>query len=88
MRESQIQTKIMKFLRKRPNTVTFKIADRFTSGIPDIIHLEAGRAYFFEVKTETGKTTLLQEAVLSSLRKAHCVALVVRSVEDVKEELK
>ena len=58
-----------------------------TAGIPDIIACIGGRFYGFEVKTERGKPTALQEATLRKIQEAGGIAAVVRSVADVKAVL-
>ena len=57
------------------------------AGIPDIICCYRGRFYGFEVKTEAGRPTVLQLAVMRKIRGAGGTALIVRSVEDVKDAL-
>ena len=42
----------------------------------------------FEVKTEKGKTTKLQDVIIRNIHKADGVALVVRSLDEVKGALK
>ncbi len=62
-----------------------------TAGIPDIICCYRGKFVAFEVKTETGKTTALQESVINKIQKYGGKAVVVRSVNEVKaviEEVK
>ena len=59
-----------------------------TAGIPDIICCYRGKFVVFEVKTETGKTTALQESVINKIQKCGGKAAVVRSVENVKAALK
>lgn len=55
------------------------------AGIPDILAIrDSGTAIWFEVKTDNGKATKLQEYTLAQLRAVGCVAEVVRSVEEVK----
>lgn len=56
-----------------------------TAGIPDIIACCHGRFVAFEVKTETGKVTALQEATIRKIRESGGMAYVVRSVAEVKE---
>ena len=55
-----------------------------TAGIPDIICCYRGRFYGFEVKTEDGEPTRLQEATIRKIQKAGGTALVVRSVDEVR----
>ena len=85
--ESTIQSKILKYLRKIPNTYTMKLSDRWTSGYPDVLHIKDGRAYFFEVKTPTGKKQPLQIFTIAELRKAGAQAHFVTSLEEVKKAL-
>ena len=58
-----------------------------TNGIPDIICCYRGRFVAFEVKTEKGRLSRLQDAVIRQIGRAGGLALVVRSVEDVKAAL-
>ena len=55
-----------------------------TAGIPDVIACIDGRFYGFEVKTDEGTPTKLQLATIRKINAAGGIALVVRSVEDVK----
>lgn len=55
-----------------------------TAGVPDIIACIDGAFYAFEVKTEIGKPTALQEATIRKIRAAGGTAVVVRSVDDVR----
>ena len=85
--ESTIQSKILKYLREIPNTYTMKLSDRWTSGYPDVLHIKDGRAYFFEVKTPTGKKQPLQIFTIAELRKAGAQAHFVTSLDEVKKAL-
>ena len=58
-----------------------------TAGLPDIIAGVDGRFYGFEVKTEDGKPTKLQEATIRRIRASGGTAAVVRSVEEVRRIL-
>ena len=51
---------------------------------PDIICCLDGRFLSFEVKTESGKPTKLQEATIRKIISAGGTALIVRSVDEVK----
>ena len=53
-------------------------------GIPDLLAIKDGRAYWFEVKTDKGRATKLQVHMIEQLRGFGCVVEVVRSVNDVK----
>lgn len=86
MLEKDIVKAIMKYLKTVPRCFCWKEHGGMygTAGIPDIIACVDGRFYGFEVKTETGKPTKLQEATIQKILSAGGSALVVRSVEDVK----
>lgn len=58
-----------------------------TAGIPDIICCYRGHFYGFEVKTEVGRPTKLQEATIRRINEAGGTALIVRSVEEVRRVL-
>lgn len=54
------------------------------AGIPDIIACVDGRFYAFEVKTDIGRTTKLQDATIRKILDAGGTAVVVRSVDEVR----
>jgi hypothetical protein len=58
-----------------------------TAGLPDIICCYRGRFVAFEVKTETGRPSKLQEITIQRIKAAKGVACIVRSVEEVKQIL-
>jgi Holliday junction resolvase len=86
MKESEITTKIKNYLKTVEGCFSWKEhGGQFgTAGIPDIVVCYKGRFVAFEVKTETGRTTVLQEVTIRQIRKAGGTAAVVRSVEDAK----
>ena len=90
MNESDIVKAIMKYLKSVPRCFCWKEHGGMygTAGIPDIICCYRGKFVAFEVKTETGKTTALQESVINKIQKCGGKAAVVRSVENVKAALK
>lgn len=83
MKESRIQSNILKWLRQRPNSYTIKISDMWAVGVPDIFHIEDTVFYAFEVKTPKGKATKLQLHTLATLKKAGAQCAIVRSLKDV-----
>lgn len=89
MKESDIVKSIMKYLKTVPRCFAWKEHGGMygTAGIPDIIACIDGRFFAFEVKTEVGKPTRLQEATIRKIRAAGGTALVVRSVEEVKSAI-
>lgn len=89
MREADIVRAILTHLRSLPDSFCWKEHGGMygTAGLPDIIACVGGRFYGFEVKTEKGRPTALQEATIRKIRKAGGVAEIVRSVEDVRRVL-
>lgn len=88
MTEKTVVNNIRDYLRKEGFFV-LKIhgGPNQQAGIPDLLAIKEGRAWWFEVKTETGKTTKLQVHTIEQLRGFGCVAEIVRSVDDVKAAL-
>lgn len=86
MKESDIVRAILKYLKTVSNCFCWKEHGGMygTAGIPDIICCYCGKFVAFEVKTEKGKTTALQDSVINKIQKCGGKAVVVRSVEDVK----
>ena len=89
MLEKDIVKAILKYLKTVPNCFSWKEHGGMygTAGIPDIICCYCGRFVAFEVKTETGKLTKLQEATIRKIKKAQGQAFKVTSVEEVKQIL-
>lgn len=87
--ESNITRSIMGFLQRLPCSYAMKLhGSRYGQrGIPDILLIWKGRPWFFEVKTEHGKPTKMQELKMLMLRNAGAEAHVVRSVGDVRKIL-
>ena len=86
MAERDIVAAILRLLKKTPNCFCWKThgGPYGTAGIPDIIACVDGRFFGFEVKTEDGKPTKLQEATIRKILAAGGTALVVRSVNEVR----
>lgn len=73
----------------RANVGTFRTQDGrwFNTGLPpgfsDLFGFtNAGRPFFFEVKTATGKPSVEQHAFLVAMRSHGAIAHVVRSVDE------
>ena len=86
MKEVDIVKAIMRYLKTVPECFCWKEHGGMygTAGIPDIIACIGGRFYGFEVKTDSGKPTKLQEATIRKILAAGGTALVVRSVDEVR----
>jgi len=63
----------------------YKAADRFTSGIPDLLICWKGGFYAIELKVGFNKATPIQEYVMREIKRAGGQVSVCRSVEDVKQ---
>lgn len=87
--EKDIVKAIMAYLKTVPRCFCWKEHGGMygTAGIPDIIACVDGRFYGFEVKSEKGTATKLQEATIRKITKAGGIAAVVCSVNEVKEIL-
>ena len=85
MAERDIVAAILRLLKKTPNCFCWKEHGGMygTAGIPDIIACINGRFVAFEVKTETGKLTKLQEITIDKIRKAGGLAFHVTSAAQV-----
>jgi hypothetical protein len=87
--EARITTSIIRALRKRKAGghclffVKLHGGPMQKAGLPDLLVVYKGRAYFFEVKRPGGKATPLQEHTLAELWVAGAVACVVNSADEV-----
>ena len=90
MLEKDITNKILKYLKTLDKCYCFKEhgGSYGSAGIPDIICCYRGRFVAFEVKTEKGRTTALQDMNIRKINEADGIAVVVRSVDDVKNVIK
>ena len=86
MAERDIVAKIRNYLKTVPDCFFWKEhgGKYGTAGIPDIIACINGHFFGFEVKTENGKPTVLQEAMIRKILRAGGTAAVVRSVDEVR----
>lgn len=89
MLEKDIQKKIIAWLKKRPCSYTWKqhAGIYAKAGLPDIMHVEKGQLYGFEVKRPGGKPTALQAITLKYLSQAGAITAVVHDVADVEKYL-
>lgn len=89
VKEKNITNKILNYLKSLDNCFCFKEHGGMygTAGIPDIICCFNGRFIAFEVKTEKGKLTKLQEITIQIIKEAKGKAFKVTSLEEVKNIL-
>lgn len=89
--------KLQGFLVLRINsggmTSVYKGKKRFTRfndapGCSDLIGVKDGKFYAFELKAGKNTTTALQQAFLDDVRLKGGIALVVRSIEDLEQQLR
>jgi hypothetical protein len=86
--ETQLKNKVMKYLNTVDKAVFFKIADKFTAGIPDIIGCYNSKFMAFELKRKGKKPTKIQAYILNVINKAGGVAEVITDLEQVKNIIK
>ena len=82
MKESQIQKKILHYLKTK-GIYAFKIVTANRKGIPDIAVCYKGKYLALEVKRPGGKTTPLQDINLRQIRDSGGKAEVVTCLEEV-----
>ena len=89
MKEKDITTAIMRYLKTVPGCFAFKEHGGMygTAGLPDIICCYHGRFVGLEVKTPSGKLSKLQEITIIKIKAAKGQAFKVTSVNEVKEIL-
>lgn len=87
MKESDLIRKIGEYLKTVPNLFYWKEHGGMygTAGIPDMIVCYKGRFIAFECKVGKNKPTVLQAMTVKQIIKAGGYAVVVRTVEEVKE---
>ena len=90
MLEKDITAAIQRYLKTVPNCFHFKEhgGQYGTAGLPDIIVCYRGRFVAFEVKTETGRPSKLQEITIAKIKAAKGEAFIVRSVQEVQAIIK
>ena len=90
MLEKDIVAAIMRLLKRTPRCFAWKEHGGMygSAGIPDVICCVDGRFFAFEVKTASGKATQLQQATIRKILAAGGTALVVRSVDEVRDALR
>ena len=90
MKEKTITNQILKYLKTEPECFAFKEHGGLygVSGLPDIICCYKWKFMAFEVKTEKGKLSKLQEITIKRINEAGGMAVKVTSLQEVKDVLK
>jgi len=86
MKESLIQGAIRAHLINEGWFVV-KLINTSKPGMPDLMAIKDGKVIFFEVKTDKGRVSKLQEHHIEGLNNMGVPAHVVRSVTQVKDIL-
>jgi len=87
MLEKEIEKKLVAGIRKQGG-IAFKWVSPGNSGVPDrIICLPGGRVIFTELKTETGRTSPVQDVQIGKLRRLGMDVRVLHGIEEVKQFL-
>ena len=87
MKEKDLIAKISNYLKSVNDLFFWKEhgGQYGTAGIPDLIVCYKGKFIAFEAKVGRNKATPLQDATIKRIIKAGGYALVVRSLDEVKE---
>lgn len=79
---------MLRFIKKNyPQAHVLKIADKFTSGIPDLHICINGKCIWIELKVPGNEPTKIQEYMLQKIRRAGGRTAVCHSVQEVKQFL-
>ncbi len=84
MKERLLQTKVLKYLKSLPESFTMKLSDMWVSGYPDILFIQRGKIYFFELKSDTGRRAKIQLWTIEQLRKTGAHAYFIKSLDEIK----
>ena len=88
MSEAALQKKIQAYLKHRKAWTVKQHGSGFTrGGIPDLLVCYRGYFIALEVKFGDGKPSSIQVYEMAGIRAAQGLALVVRSLDDVKDAL-
>lgn len=86
MREKNIENKIKAYLKSIGAYYVKYFGNQFSQvGVPDILCCYKGRFIGIEVKNEKGKTSPLQDVNIQQIKDAGGLAIVARTVDEVKQ---
>jgi hypothetical protein len=90
MKEQALIDQIKAYLNHYPQLFYWKEHGGIygTAGIPDIIICYKGRFIALECTSKNKKPTVLQQVIINKINKAGGVAVVVYSLDEVKELIK
>lgn len=75
--ETRFKMRVIRELKKLPNTWFVKIQQVSKSGTPDFLLCVNGRFVGLELKTDTGKLSVLQEYNLKRIEESGGIAIVM-----------
>jgi len=87
--ETKFKMKVQSRLSGIPELYVVKIQQVALRGVPDMLICYKGKFFAWELKTDTGKPTDLQNYVINKIKQAGGVARVVtpKTFEEAMEEL-
>lgn len=96
--ESKIQIEIVKYIRYLyPHSILFAVPnggqrsiitaaylkrEGVLAGVSDLIWINEGKVYFFEVKTDKGTQSVYQKEFQTAIEKQHLRYYILRSTKD------
>jgi hypothetical protein len=87
--EKKLKEKVLAMLKREfPDAWVYKTADRWKSGIPDVLICSRGRFFAAELKVGKNGATRLQRYTLEQIKRAGGCAAVCCSVDRVRELIK
>lgn len=88
MKEKTITNNAIKLLRSRGFWVMKIYGNGIQrAGVPDLLAVKDGRAYFFEIKQPGKKPTKLQAYTIEELRVYGATVLVITSIDELREHI-
>lgn len=86
MSEAAVTIQVKKFLKTIPKTELWywKVSDRFTAGVPDIVGCFCGLFFAIELKDQGKEPRPLQSQILKRINRAKGLAISTDNVVEVK----
>ncbi len=79
-----LQTKVLRFLERQPDTWVIKVEVANRRGCPDILCCVKGQFYGIEIKDGKDKLSPIQVEQMKRIQAAGGKAIVIRSIEEIK----
>jgi len=88
MNETRLKINVLKMLKKKfPTAFVYKAADKFTSGIPDILMCVRGQFIAIELKIPGNTPTKIQAYTILKIQAAGGLATYCTTVKEVEKFL-